>query len=211
MAVIVPSIASANPLNLQSELRRLGSYPLLHIDIEDGNFLPNITFGMKTVRAIAAASEAKLDAHLLVTAPKDYIDPLADCGIAMVSFHIEAAPYPADILNRIRRRGMKAGLAFNFKTSVREALPFVSCLDYVLIMTSEPDDGECLFCSAMLDKIREARSLLPRRISIWTDGGVGEKELPLVAAAGADTVVMGRAVWQADDPQTRLRQLQTLS
>ncbi len=210
MITIIPSIASASQLNLQAELSRLGSTPRLHIDIEDGNFLPNITFGMKTVRAIASASTAQMDAHLLVTNPKDYVNPMADCGLRMLAFHIEAAAYPADVLEHIRRRGMKAGLAFNFKTSVREALPFLSRLDYVLIMTAEPDGGDCSFCPEILSKIREARDLLPDHISVWVDGGIGEKELARVAAAGADTVIMGRAVWQAEDPEDQVRRLQKL-
>ena len=210
MATIIPSIASANQLNLKDELARLQDTPHLHIDVEDGNFLPNITFGMKTIRAVTKATSAVTDAHLLVTNPKDYIAPLADCGVSRLCFHIEAAPYPADVLNAIRRHGMKSGLAFNFKTSVREALPFLSNLDYILIMTSEPDDGECLFCEAILDKIREARAILPKRISIWVDGGVGECELPLVTAAGADTVIMGRAIWQAADPAAQVKRLESL-
>ena len=210
MITIIPSIASADQLRLSDELARLKDTPFLHIDIEDGNFLPNITFGMKTIRAVTNATAAATDAHLLVTNPSNYLEPLSRCGVGRVCFHIEAAPYPADLLNRIRRCGMKAGLAFNFKTSVREAIPFLSSLDYVLIMTSEPDDGECLFCEAILEKIREARALLPPHISIWVDGGVGEAQLPLVTEAGADTIIMGRAVWQAADPAAQIRRLEAM-
>lgn len=210
MALIIPSIASASQLSLKDEIARLQDYPYLHIDIEDGNFLPNITFGMKTVKAITGATNAATDAHLLVTNPKDYVAQMASCGVSTLCFHIEAAPYPADVLNCIRKHGMKAGLAFNFKTSVREALPFLSSLDYVLIMTSEPDDGDCIFCEAILDKIREARQILPPHISIWVDGGVGEAQLPLVTAAGADTVIMGRAVWHAEDPCAQAKRLSSL-
>lgn len=211
MITIIPSIASANQLCLQDELNRLKDTPFLHIDIEDGNFLPNITFGMKTVQAVAGASKAAADAHLLATNPAGYLEPLAACGIRRVCFHIETAPYPAELLNRIRQLGMKAGLAFNFKTDVREALPFLSSLDYILIMTAEPDGRGCSFCERILDKIRQARALLPAHIGIWTDGGIGKEQLPLVAAAGADTVVMGRAVWQAEDPAAQIRLLQALA
>lgn len=207
MATIIPSIASANPLSYKEELARLKHYPYLHIDVEDGNFLPNITFGMKTVKVITNETNAITDAHLLVTNPLFYIDPLAACGIKKLSFHIEAAPYPAEVLNKIREHGMDAGLAFNFKTPVTQALPFLSCLDYVLIMTSEPDNNGCLFCEAMLDKIREARKLLPPHISIWVDGGIGESQLPLVIEAGADTMIMGRAIWQAADPYSQATRL----
>lgn len=204
MGRIIPSLASADPLALLKNMQRLDSV-YYHLDIEDGNFVPNITFGMKTVKAVAQNTTAKLDAHLMVTNPQDYIGPLAQAGLWAVSFHYEAAMYPLDLLGKIRHAGMQAGLALNFKTPAQALAPFAQALDYVLIMTAEPDDmGQCFF-EPILDKIRSARELLPPTISIWVDGGIGRSEIVPVRAAGADTIILGRAIWGSAEPQTAYR------
>lgn len=199
MIKIIPSLASANQLRLEEQIMELGGYPFLHIDMEDGNFVPNITFGMKTVRAAASMGDIELDAHLMVTRPEDYIDDLMDAGIMKIAIHIEATQYPAVYLNHIRDRGGTAGIAFNCMAQISRVLPYIDSMDYVLVMTSEPDGRGQLFNSRMLEKIREARKLLPDHISIMADGGVSEKNMNLVAESGADTLVMGRAVWNADN------------
>lgn len=204
---IVPSLASANPLNYQGELDRLGATPLLHMDIEDGYFLPNITFGLKTIRAVAGYTLAKLDVHLIVMKPLEYLEPLAGCGICSVSAHLETLDYPLQFLGGAHRLGMSAGLALNLKTPPDALVPFADWLDYVIVMTSEPDDGDCSFWPPSLDKLRQVRRLLPSHISLWADGGIGAAQLPQVAAAGADTVIMGRAIWNATNPGIALEQL----
>jgi ribulose-phosphate 3-epimerase len=205
VARIIPSIASGNPLCLGEELARLGDYPYLHFDIEDGNFLPNITFGMKTIRAIAEKTNAETDAHLMVTHPGRLIAPLKECGVKAVSVQIEALPYPSEILSQIRFSGMKAGLALNLKTAPEEVLMFLPYLDFVLFMTSEPDLSSEAFNPCVLKKIRRARKLLPKEISLWADGGIGEKEIRDVSSAGADTIILGRAVFSTPDPSERLK------
>ena len=100
---IFPSLASADPMNLGESIRRLEGYPYLHLDIEDGNFVPNITFGMKTVRAAASICTAKIDAHLMVTNPEDYLEELAAAGVEAAAFHIEATGYPLRLINRIHQ------------------------------------------------------------------------------------------------------------
>lgn len=205
MPRITPSIASSNMLNIERTLQLLGTEGSLHIDIEDGNFIPNITFGMKTVQAIHQATPLPLNAHLMVTNPLDYVQPLAKQGVTELCFHIESTPYPLQVLNRIRALGMKAGLAFNFATPIASAEPFFDDVDFILIMTSEEDDKGQIFHPSSLKRIRQARQLLPKGKSIWVDGGVGEAQLPLVCEAGADTAVMGRAVVKDPDPLGRIR------
>lgn len=206
MVRILPSIASADQLCIADEMKRIEGTGYLHIDIEDGNFLPNITFGMKTVKAVCEGRRFEYDAHLLVTNPERYLDELHQCGVSKIAFHIEAAPYPLELLNRIRGYGMKAGLALNFKTPVQSVWPFIPALDYVLIMTSEPDGEGCRFYPRMLEKIAEARAMLPAGAELWVDGGIGKEELMKVLAAGADTAVMGRAIWGGGQPRERIRE-----
>lgn len=198
--VVLPSVASADPFSYEAELRRLGAVPYLHFDMEDGNFLPNVTFGMKTVRAILDRVSARADAHLLVANPYDYIEPLAACGVAAVAVHYEAVAYPKDILGRIRRHGMRAGLALNFKTGAEALCPFADAPDYVLVMTAEPDDAGQIFSPAILEKTRALRALLPERVGLWADGDIRPEALPELCRNGVDTVVMGRAIWGSADP-----------
>ena len=205
MPRIIPSIASSDPLNIERTLRLLGDRGSLHLDIEDGNFIPNITFGMKTVRAIHRATSLPLNAHLMVTNPMDYLAAMAECGVTELCFHVESHPYPLQILNRIKSLGMKAGLAFNFSTPVSAAEPFCDDADFLLIMTSEEDGKGQIFHPRSLKRIAEARRMLAPEKSVWVDGGIGEAELPLVCGAGADTVIMGRAVVNAEDPWERIR------
>ena len=126
---IDPSLASADPLRLAEQIGQLEGHPFLHLDMEDGNFVPNLTFGLKTVQAVAAYADQELDAHLMVTDPGGYIETLLDAGVQRIAFHIEAAPYPAVYLNRIRERGGKAGLAFNCMEPVESALSYENSLD----------------------------------------------------------------------------------
>ena len=201
---IIPSIASAGMLNIESTLKKLGEAGTLHIDIEDGNFIPNITFGMKTVKEISKATKLSLNAHLMVTNPLAYIRPLAECGVKEAAFHLESSPYPLEVIREIKKYGMKAGLAFNFSTPVFHGEPFIEDLDFLLIMTSEPDGGNQSFRKSSLKRIYQARQLAGTEKSVWVDGGIGENELFMVCQAGADTAVMGRAVVQAKQPKERL-------
>lgn len=207
MATIIPSLASANPLCLQSQIDELKGYPYLHLDIEDGNFVPNITFGIKTIRAVGMYSDKVLDAHLMVMKPEEYIDDLVDAGIQKIAFHIEKVSYPAVVLKHIRNRGAKAGLAFNCMGQIGQILPYADFVDYLLVMTAEPDGGGQMFNPYMLDKIAEARKVLPEHISIMADGGIVESNMRLVKDAGASEIIMGRAVWNAEDAGIQVRGL----
>jgi ribulose-phosphate 3-epimerase len=199
--MIIPSLASANPLAFDQEIRRLGGFPELHLDIEDGNFIPNITFGLKTVEAIRKAyPDITLNVHLMTTNPDSYLAPLAALGITRLAMHIEALPYPLASVNLARRLGLLPGLALNFATPVGNASRFVREIDFLLIMTSEPDDQGSNFHPVSIARIREARELLPSGKAVWVDGGIGENELRSVHDAGADTVIMGRAIFRHRDP-----------
>jgi len=207
---VIPSLASADSLAFRDEIGRISGIPRLHLDIEDGTFVPNITFGMQTVRAVADTTNADLDAHLLVQFPHDYIKSLARFGVKHLAVHYEALRYPLDTLATIRKAGMKAGLALNFITAAEALRPFADSLDYVLIMTAEPDGHGQTFRSRMLGKIEAARRLLPSSASVWADGNIGFDTIMDVARAGADTIIAGRAIWSEKDPVAAWHDLEEL-
>ncbi len=205
---IIPSIASADPINIMAEISRIREWELLHIDIEDGNFLPNITFGPKTVRAIAKYTEQQLDGHILANDPVRFLPLFHECGFTRAAAHLEALPYPLVFLNRARAMGMKAGLALNFSSPAEAVSLFAAQTDYVIVMTSEPDGLDESFYPPILRKIKRMREILPPETEIWADGGINDQNMHLVKAAGADTMIMGRRIFKSGEPLTTLRPLQ---
>ncbi len=205
MAVILPSLASANTADLKGEITRLGGYPYLHFDIEDGNFVDNITFGLKTISAVRKLSDADFDAHLMVTDPLKYIKPLAELRFQSVSFHWESTMYPMRIIHEIKKYGMKAGIALNPATPAEAVSEYLSAVDRILVMASEPDGAGELFQKRVLEKIRRIRKL-NGRIHILVDGGVDPEIMEIAVEAGADMIVMGRAVFGSPDPEAFLRE-----
>lgn len=205
---LIPSIASANPLQLGAEITRLGNHPYLHIDIEDGNFVPNITFGMKVVQKIAALYKQELDVHLMVTNPMLYIDSLREYGVRKIAIHFESYAYPIEVLQKIKDSGMQAGLALNFKTSCDDVRPYLPFADYILVMTAEPDGREQQFYALICEKINQLKAYMTNEQEVWVDGGIGERELELVAIAGADKAIMGRFIFASDEPEQLMFRLQ---
>lgn len=197
--LLLPSIASANPLKLGEEIEALREWPCIHLDIEDGHFTPNITFGQKTLQAVAAlAGPGKLDVHMMVCLPLELLPVIAEAGAPSVCAHIEALSFPLRFLNRARQLGMKAGLALNFSTPLSALEIFLPNLDFALIMTSEPDEaGEKLYPAAF-QKALSACEKLP--VPIFADGGLGEKEITALHQAGAAGCVLGRSVFGGGDP-----------
>lgn len=208
---LLPSIASANQLQLQTEMDRIAHWPNLHIDIEDGNFTPNITFGIKTLSAICEhAKGIVIDVHVMTTDPCFWLEQLAGKPIHSVAAHIEALPFPMRFINRAHALGMKAGLALNIKSSALETEPFWDLADYILVMTSEPDSASEELYRPALDKAITLATKLPKNLELYADGGLTPealKELNKVGAAGA---VLGRLVFSAKDPFQKLVELSSL-
>ena len=205
MITVIPSIASADPLRIHDEMARVASIKKLHLDIEDGNFINNITFGRKTVAAIANVWRGEVDAHLMVMTPLEYVDWLAESGVASVCAHLEALPYPKLFLARCREQGMRAGLAVNLKIHPGEVASYAEDLDYLLVMTSEPDGREQSFFPDAAERVAAFRALTPPQAEIWCDGGITPAHLPKLYAAGMDVAIMGRAVFSADNPVDAVR------
>lgn len=195
MIQIVPSIASADLLNIANELERCKEIGYLHLDIEDGNFSPDITFGMDMVSAIRQNTEAELDAHLMVTNPLNYIIPLCENNVTRIAVHLEAVMYPAQCITIIHQLGRKAGLALNYKTDINQILPYMDEIDYVLLQTCEAGNSNLQFKEYSRNKIRQARQLLPAKVELWADGGITDQLLYELMKDGLDHAVMGRALF----------------
>lgn len=149
---------------------------------------------------MAAVFDGVLDAHLMTTDPEAYLSWLAELGVSSVCAHIEALSYPMRFLRHAKALGMRAGLALNMKALPQELLPYLSDTDYVLAMTSEPDYGSQDFFDCAFERVAKIRSILPERVTLWCDGGVRPEHLSTLSSAGVSAVVMGRAVFGAEDP-----------
>lgn len=208
MFSVSPSLLSGDLLNLGSQLDAVRGLDHLHLDLDDGNFVRGISFGMDVVRAVAARTQVPLDAHLEVLNPCDYVEELCACGVKRLCAHVEALNYPSLFLSMARRAGAQAcGLALNLKTPVETLLAYADQLDYVLFVSVEADCDGLPFRPGVLAKVCAARAMLPSRVEIWVDGGVNEQNLDSVVCAGADTVVVGRAVFGAPDPMAAWQRL----
>ncbi len=196
MPKLIPSIASANQLFLAEELKRLGDrYENLHIDIEDGNFVPNITFGLRTVKKLREVSKKPFSIHLMVTNPEDYLAELASLNCSHIFVHVENVMYLLNLVNTIKNYGIKVGLALNPISNLRDYDYLLPEIDAVLYMSSEPDNRGELLNHRVIEKIAPKHSL---KYEIWVDGGIKREHLPLLAAKQVDYAVMGRELFNND-------------
>lgn len=212
MIEIAPSLLSADFARLgeQIEMVERAGASLLHVDVMDGRFVPNITVGLPVVKAISRATRLPIDAHLMIVEPGRYAEQFVEAGAKMVSIHIEADPHAHRTLSAIRSAGAQAGLAINPATSLSaldEALKFT---DYVLLMSVNPGFGGQKFIPASLDKLRRLRKMIEERglkTRIEIDGGIDADNIAEVAAAGAEIIVSGSAIFAANNPAVALREL----
>lgn len=200
MFTISPSLYSADLLNLRQVLLGLKGFEHLHLDVDDGNFVRGISFGMDTIEGVAKSTDIPLDAHLEVLNPMDYVKPLAEAGIELICAHVEALEFPSLFLSSVHQYGKKAGLALNIKTPAAFIEPYADQIEQVILVSCEADVDGLLFRKGVLKKIADVRSVMPENTKVWVDGGVNETNLKSVIDAGADGVVLGRAVFGADKP-----------
>jgi ribulose-phosphate 3-epimerase len=205
MIQIAPSILSADFLHLSEDVDLVNRHAdLFHLDIMDGSFVPNISFGFPVVEAIAREARRPLDVHLMIVDPGKYIERFAQAGAAMISFHYEAALDESDsIIDLIHSFGVKAGIVINPDCPVEKIFPYLDKVDFVLLMSVFAGFGGQKFIPESLERIRSVRKELDRRgrrIPIEVDGGISPDNARSVIGAGAEILVAGSSVFKAADP-----------
>lgn len=199
---IAPSILSSDFLHLENEIRAIekAGADILHLDIMDGHFVPNLTFGPGLVKQIRSVTTLPLDAHLMITNPADFADKFIDAGVNYLSFHIETDANYVSLFRKIRKRGVKAGIAINPETSL-DALPgVIDEIDYVLIMSVHPGFGGQSFIEESVEKVRKAKEIIGSRpIEIEIDGGINFETAKTVKKVGVNILVAGSFIFKSDD------------
>ncbi|HEX8337811.1 MAG TPA: ribulose-phosphate 3-epimerase [Pyrinomonadaceae bacterium] len=212
MIEIAPSILSADFTRLgeQIEAAERGGATIVHVDVMDGHFVPNITLGLPVVRSLARATHLPLDTHLMISEPGRYAEQFAEAGARMVSVHIEVDPHIHRTLASIRKRGAKAGVVINPATSLSALDEVLNYVDFVLVMSVNPGFGGQEFIPASVEKIRRLSRTIRERhldVRIEVDGGIDRDNIAEVAAAGAEIFVAGTAVFGQPDPAAATREL----
>ena len=199
---IAPSILSSDFLHLEKEIKALeqAGADMLHLDIMDGHFVPNLTFGPGLVKQIRKITTLPLDAHLMITNPADFIDKFIDAGVNYLSFHIETDANYVSLFRKIRKLGVKAGIAINPETSLGVLPDIIDEIDYVLIMSVHPGFGGQAFIEESVEKVRKTKEIIgSRQIEIEIDGGINFQTAKLVKEAGVNILVAGSFIFKSDN------------
>ena len=205
--VVAPSLLASDFANLESEVRRLedGGAQVIHVDVMDGVFVPNISVGLPVVEALRRVTTLRLDVHLMIIDPIRYVNAFCNAGADLVSFHVEAASEPREVIERIRDCGVSPGLALNYGSLVERVVPFASLVDLLLVMSVPAGFGGQKFHDDALNSIRELRSVLSEDSLLEIDGGIDETTIGKAAVAGVNLFVAGTGVFKADNYGEQMR------
>lgn len=206
MVKISPSMLACDFANIESELKKCESADLIHLDVMDGHFVPNITIGAPVVKAMNAVCDIDFDVHLMISEPLKYIEDFADAGADIITFHVECDSDINETVNEIIHCGCKAGLAVKPATPIEAVYPYIDRLSMVLVMTVEPGFGGQSFMEDMMPKIEKLRKDFPH-IDIQVDGGINPETIKTCSKAGANVFVAGSAVFKSENPKETIIQL----
>jgi ribulose-phosphate 3-epimerase len=209
---LAPSILTADFAALGDAVRALerGGADLVHVDVMDGHFVPNITVGPLVVRALRRVTDLPLDVHLMISEPDRYVDAFAEAGASMISVHVEVLPHLHRTIEHVRSLGVQAGVVLNPSTPVGAIEEMAADVDYVLVMSVNPGFGGQRFIPRSLAKVRAVRALLDAagsRAPIEIDGGIDHTNIARVVEAGVEIVVAGNAIFSQPDPAGAVRDL----
>ena len=209
MVKLAASISAASFLNIQETISTIenAGIDIIHFDIEDGSFTPQLNLGIKIISDVRKICTLPFDVHLMVNNPEWLISPLAEYGVNMISVHYEACPYPRRTLRKIQDFGIQAGLAFNPISTIPHIKTLMPYLNFILVLSTEPEDGQQNYIPEVLEKIRLGKEQEGAREIIWEiDGGINKENLEEVIKAGADIIVSGRAIFEQGEIRTNIEE-----
>nr|WP_300005816.1 ribulose-phosphate 3-epimerase [Tissierella sp.] len=215
MAKLSPSLLSANFAELKNEIEKLenGGADYLHLDVMDGNYVPNISFGAPVIKSIKKVTKLPLDVHLMIDKPERYIQDFVDAGADIITVHGESTTHIHRVIQMIKSSGVKAGLSLNPATSLESLEYLISDLDLILIMSVNPGFGGQSFIPAIKNKIKETRKLIDSEsldIILQVDGGIKTDNIEEIVELGADLIVVGSDIFKARDLESRVKEFKDL-
>lgn len=212
---VAPSLLSCNFAEMGKEVIRVdkAGADLIHLDVMDGHFVPNLTIGPAIIKAVRPYTKLPFDVHLMIDYPLDYVDQFADAGADIITFHLEAKSDPVQTIDKIISRGIKPGVVIKPNTPAETVFPYLDKVYMVLVMTVEPGFGGQSFMEDMMPKVTAIKEEIQKRgleVLVEVDGGISEKTVGAASDAGADICVSGTGVFKADDMEQAIKKLKEL-